>query len=84
MRAAWYYMGPEAAKAPGVIADQVSYAITLRRQLADGLRDRASRLAVFDPSPRGREWSLIAHACRREVRRCERADRRLAAQGGVA
>ena len=46
MRAAWYYMGPEAAKVPGLTADQVNYAITLRRQLADGLRDRIERYFI--------------------------------------
>lgn len=84
MRAAWYYMGPEAAKVPGVTADQVSYAITLRRQLAAALGARASRLTVSNLPSHVREWTSIVAACRREVRRCERANRRLAEKGGVA
>lgn len=83
LAANWVYQGAEATRVAGLSPGQVGYALTLRRQLADRLRDVASRRAVFDPTPRGREWSRIAHACRREVARTERVMRRLGEHGGA-
>lgn len=86
-RADWIYMGDRAAHVAGLTPGQVNYAITLRRQLADRLAKEASRRALANLSPAGREWTRIANICRNEVRRMERADQRLAqrfrAQGGV-
>lgn len=74
----WLYRGPEAAKVAGLTSGQVSYAITLRRQLAEGLKHQAQRLAIGNTTPEGRFWSDVGAACRAEVRRCERALQRLA------
>lgn len=76
----WVYMGSDAAKhTPQLSRGQRAYAISLRRQLAERLAKEASRRAVLNPSPEGREWTFIAEACRHEARRMERADIRLAA-----
>jgi len=74
----WLYQGPEAAKAPDLTAAQLSYAITLRRQLAERLKYEAQRIAIGNTSPEGRFWSTVGAACRAEVGRCERALQRLA------
>lgn len=84
LSARWLYLGADARRVAGLTPGQIGYALTLRRQLADNLRDVASRKAVFDPTPRGLEWSRIAHACRCEVRRTERAMQRLAEAGGAS
>lgn len=84
LESGWIYQGPEAIKNKSLLPAQQSYAITLRRQLADRLATEAGRIAAQDTTPRGREWACIATACKREARRAERADKRLAAKAGVA
>jgi hypothetical protein len=84
MRPEWNYLGDRAARVPGLTLDQVSYAITLRRVLAHSYASRASRRAIGDLTPAGSEWTAIAAACRREERRMERAQARLAAARGAA
>lgn len=79
----WLYQGPEAIRNKSLLPAQQSYAITLRRQLAERLATEAIQIAASDATPRGREWACIATACKREISRSERADRRLAARAGV-
>ena len=85
LRPDWRYQGAEAGRLVALNPVQQSYAITLRRQLAESLAKAAARRALGDTSPAGSEWTRISAACRREVRRMERADAALArAQGGAA
>lgn len=80
----WMYQGAEAGRNKRLTADQISYAITLRRQLAEGLASAAARVAIFNHSPLGKELSAAGAICRREVRRMERAHVRLAAKAVAA
>lgn len=69
----------QADRAPSSLSlDQRAYAIQLRRQLAASLADKASRRAIGDLSPAGTEWTRIADACRREVRRMDTCGAQLA------
>lgn len=84
-RAEWVYLGGHIPYGITLTAGQQDYAMTLRRQLAERLVGEASRRAIGDLSAAGREWTRIAAACRREVRRMERAQARLPrAHGGDA
>jgi hypothetical protein len=78
-RAEWLHLAGSVPQGCTLTADQQSYAITLRRQLAESLASEASRRALGDLTPTGLEWTRIAAACRREVRRMERAHARLGA-----
>jgi hypothetical protein len=83
LAAGWVYLGDAAAKVPGLTRGQVGYAITMRRVLARRLTTEAGRHAIGNFSPAGKEWTWISYACRREMRRMERADFRLARAGGA-
>lgn len=84
----WLFKGPDAAKIPGIDADQVSYAITLRRQMATRLLAEAPEpvgaLYFSDDWDRNNQWTTIRTALKREITRCVRADKRLAAKKAVA
>lgn len=83
LQSAWRYKGPDAAKTPGITPDQLSYAITLRRQLAE----RLLAGALWSVSEIGlihAEWACIKTALRREITRCNRAHLRLARKKAVA
>lgn len=85
----WIYKGPDAAKNHRLSTDQAWYAITMRRQLAERLlRDspEPSKAPIWsDEWQRTVEWNTIRTALKREITRCVRADKRLAAKNaGVA
>lgn len=79
-RAEWVYLADRAPQVAQLTVGQHGYAISLRRVLAQSLATQATRRAVLNPTPEGKEWSGIARACRNEVRRMDRADKRLAAR----
>lgn len=80
-RPAWVHQGTDALKNAALTCCQKSYALSLRRQLASRLMREASDVSIhFTRSPLGVEFAGIFDACRREVARIERADRRLAHQ----
>ena len=83
LESGWLYQGPEALRNRALQPVQHGYALTLRRQLVQRLEIEAARIAVLNPTPRGREWSYIRAACRRELQRTERAERRLATRMGA-
>lgn len=78
MRPEWVYLGDKAGKAAELTWDQQAYALTERQVLVSSLIHQATRRAIFNLSPEGREWSRIGAACRRERRRLERAGEKLA------
>ena len=69
----WIYQGAEAGRSHSLTADQLSYAIALRRQLAERLAREAARVALGNFSALGKLHFAAAAACRREARRMERA-----------
>lgn len=80
-RPGWVYQGTDALKNAALSCCQKSYALSLRRQLASRLMREAADVSIhFTRSPLGAEFAGIFDACRREVARIERADRRLAHQ----
>ncbi len=84
----WIYKGPDAAKNHRLIAEQAWYAITMRRQLAERLlRDspEPSKAPIWsDEWQRTVEWNTIRTALKREISRCDRAQKRLAGKKAVA
>ncbi|NUS37632.1 MAG: hypothetical protein HOQ02_01205 [Lysobacter sp.] len=74
MEAEWLYAAERAPRLAQLTRGQRAYALQLRRQLAFTLASRASRIALFNLSSEGREWTAIAAACRREVKRIERLE----------
>lgn len=84
LQSAWLYKGPDAAKNHRLTTDQAWYAITLRRQQAERLLREApppvKAPTWSDDWQRTFEWNTIRTALRREITRCVRADKRLAAK----
>ena len=75
----WGYQGAEASRQHELTPDQRSYAITLRRQLARGLAERATACArTVQGAHLAAFWHQVAKACTREQRRMTRALERLA------
>ncbi len=80
LQSGWVYRGAAVLRATALTADQKSYALTLRRQLVERLEGEAFAVAVCTGGQVAREFADIAHACRRERFRTERAHKRLAKQ----
>lgn len=78
LESGWVYRALAAAEGRELTSGQINYAITLRRVLAESLARAAGQRAMCDFSAAGKEWLGISAACRREVRRMERAEARLA------
>lgn len=75
----WLHKGPDARKhRKNLCTDQIWYAATLRRQLAEQLAEQANE-KVKAPETQNRSfWVSVANACRREVSRCYRLNNMLA------
>lgn len=78
LQSPWLYRGADAARVANITPGQANYAMTLRRQLVDGLAKTATQHAASNTAAEGLEWAGIAAACRRELRRTERAMAKLA------
>jgi hypothetical protein len=82
LAAGWVYQADKAAKNPNLTRGQVAYAITMRATLARQFVRDAAAHSIANFTPAGNEWLAIGAACRKEVKRMERADARLGLNGG--